>query len=296
MEGTMEQKELAKQNSFKIIGELVECNLEEKTSTRSGKDFIAGKIVVKSILDGRQQLTEIDLFSNKFKQDGGSNKLYEIYTKLNSFLNKRIRVSGELGENRFFSTQNGQLVSTTVNRGRFIAAANTNEKDVAEFSFSGYVVKPIYERTNKDGDLINYEIVIGQANWDNTKPVYVKFTIDKENKGAVSAVQKLYDKGITVTVRGNIMVVTEDVEVVEQTAFGDSTRIYHNTYRNYMITTGSQPITDRGVYSPQDIVGFSRAYEDEGLSLEKAAKENADSGDTASTGKASAKTPRSSLL
>lgn len=295
----METKELVKVNTFKIVGELVENNLEVKTSSKSGKDFISGKIVIKSLIDGRAQLTEVELFSNKFKQDGSSNKLFENYENLGAFMNKRIRVSGELGESRFFSSQNSQLVSSPVNRGRFIAAAETKDKDVAEFSFAGYVVKPLYERTGKDGNLINHEIVIAQANYDDSKPVYIKFSVDKDNRQAVRAIQDLYDTGVTVSIRGNINVISEDVEVEEVTAFGESTRVYHNTYRSYMITTGSQPMTDRGVYSPQDIAKLTRAYDDEGRTIEGNTKSSVDSGKTvvtASPTKPAAKTPRSTLL
>ena len=230
-------KEVAKQNSFKLVGELVEANLETKTSVRSGKYFISGKIVIKSVLEGRQQLTEVELYSNKFKQDGTPNKLFETYANLGTLLNKRVRVSGELGESRFLSTTNSQLVSTTVNRGRYVAPADTGEKDTADFAFAGYIVKPLYEKNSKDGDLLAYEMVVAQANWNNTKPNLIKFTVAKDNKAAVNAIQKLYEKGMTVSVRGVVSIVTEDVEVSEQTAFGDSTRVYHNTYKNYLIKT-----------------------------------------------------------
>ena len=193
-------KEVAKQNSFKLVGELVEANLETKTSVRSGKDFISGKIVIKSVLEGRQQLTEVELYSNKFKQDGTPNKLFETYANLGTLLNKRVRVSGELGESRFFSTTNSQLVSTTVNRGRYVAPADTGEKDTADFAFAGYIVKPLYEKNSKDGDLLAYEMVVAQANWNNTKPNLIKFTVAKDNKAAVNAIQKLYEKGMTVSV------------------------------------------------------------------------------------------------
>jgi hypothetical protein len=287
-------KEVAKQNSFKIVGELVEANLETKTSGRSGKDFISGKIVIKSVLDGRQQLTEVELYSNKFKQDGTSNKLYETYANLGTLLNKRVRVSGELGESRFFSTTNSQLVSTTVNRGRYVAPADTGEKDTTDFSFAGYIVKPLYEKNSKDGELLAYEMVVAQANWNNTKPTLIKFAVAKDNKAAVNAIQKLYEKGMTVSVRGIVSIVTEDVEVSEQTAFGESTRVYHNTYKNYLIKTGSQPL-DKGTYTSQDILELNRAYEDDGLAIQTAAKGQATSGKTVTAAPA-AKTPRTSLL
>lgn len=287
-------KEVAKQNSFKLVGELVESNLETKTSGRSGKDFISGKIVIKSVLDGRQQLTEVELFSNKFKQDGTSNKLYETYANLGALLNKRVRVSGELGESRFFSTTNSQLVSTTINRGRYVAPADTGEKDTTDFSFAGYIIKPLYEKNSKDGDLLAYEMVMAQANWNNTKPTLIKFSVAKDNKAAVNAIQKLYEKGMTVSVRGIVSIVTEDVEVSEQTAFGDSTRVYHNTYKNYLIKTGSQPL-DKGLYTSQDILELNRAYEDDGLAIQTAAKGQTNSGKTVTAAPA-AKTPRTSLL
>jgi hypothetical protein len=287
-------KEVAKQNSFKIVGELVEANLETKTSSRSGKDFISGKIVIKSLINGKQQLTEVELYSNKFKQDGTANKLFETYANLGALLNKRVRVSGELGESRFFSTQNTQLVSTTVNRGRYVAPADTNEKDTADFAFAGYIVKPLYEKNSKDGELLAYEMVIAQANWNNTKPTLIKFAVAKDNKAAVSAIQRLYEKGMTVSVRGGVSVVTEDVAVEEQTAFGQSTRVYHNTYKNYLIQTGSQPL-DKGVYTSQDILELNRAYEDDGLAIETAAKGQATTGKT-TTAAPAARTPRTSLL
>jgi hypothetical protein len=289
------EKELAKQNSFKIVGDLVEVNLENKTSGRTGKDFISGKIVIKSLIDGRQQLTEVELYSNKFKQDGTGNKLFDTYANLGSLLNKRVRVSGELGESRFFSTQNSQLVSTVVNRGRYVAAADTGEKDTTDFSFAGYIVKPLYEKNSKDGQLVAYEMLVAQANWNNTKPNLVKFTVAKENKTAVTAIQRLYEKGMTVSVRGNISIINEDVEVSEKTAFGESTRVYHNTYKNYLIQTGSQPL-DKGAYSPQDILELTRAYDDDGIAIQNAAKGQATTGKTTTAAPAPAKTPRTSLL
>jgi hypothetical protein len=289
------EKELAKQNSFKIVGDLVEVNLENKTSGRTGKDFISGKIVIKSLIDGRQQLTEVELYSNKFKQDGTGNKLFDTYANLGALLNKRVRVSGELGESRFFSTQNSQLVSTVVNRGRYVAAADTGEKDTTDFSFAGYIVKPLYEKNSKDGQLVAYEMLVAQANWNNTKPNLVKFTVAKENKTAVTAIQRLYEKGMTVSVRGNISIINEDVEVSEKTAFGESTRVYHNTYKNYLIQTGSQPL-DKGAYSPQDILELTRAYDDDGIAIQNAAKGQATTGKTTTAAPAPAKTPRTSLL
>jgi hypothetical protein len=289
------EKELAKQNSFKIVGDLVEVNLENKTSGRTGKDFISGKIVIKSLIDGRQQLTEVELYSNKFKQDGTGNKLFDTYANLGSLLNKRVRVSGELGESRFFSTQNSQLVSTVVNRGRYVAAADTGEKDTTDFSFAGYIVKPLYEKNSKDGQLVAYEMLVAQANWNNTKPNLVKFTVAKENKTAVTAIQRLYEKGMTVSVRGNISIINENVEVSEKTAFGESTRVYHNTYKNYLIQTGSQPL-DKGAYSPQDILELTRAYDDDGIAIQNAAKGQATTGKTTTAAPAPAKTPRTSLL
>lgn len=290
------EQQATKLNTFTIVGELVENNLEVKTSSRDGKDYISGKIIIKSMIDGRPQLTEVELYANKFKQDGGSSKFFETYSNLNASLNKRIKVTGELSENRFFSTQSGQVISTTVNRGRFISAATTKDTDTATFTFAGYVVKSLYERNTKDGNLLSYEIIIAQSDYKDAKPICIKFSVDKDNTGAVNVIQQLYDKGLTVKVGGNISVVTEDVEVEETTAFGNSVKTYHNTYKSYVITTGSQPIVDTGAYAPQDVIRLTKSYADDGLAIERAAKARAEGGQAPKASTQPARNIRSSLL
>lgn len=279
-------KNYLKKNEFTVIGTLVDVDLKTKES-RKNQTYISGDITLEV---GKDNLVEIKLFSFQFVNGTTRvNKFFETYQDLENRVGERIKVNGNIDERRFYDENNNQLVSFNYNNGRFINDVKADEKDVAEFEFSGYVEKTLRERLDKEDNLLHYELVMAQANYNNEKPVVVKLAVPKSERKAIDYMQTNYERGVTVTVKGEIRVVTEEVQKTEETAFGeDITKTFTNSFKTYDILSGTEPVDGKGQYSARDIRDFAEAYEDEGVKLQREAKNRTESnsnqkGNTASS-------------
>lgn len=266
----MEERKVLKENMVKVVGELLEYNLSIKED-REGKEYISGQVIVKSIIDGVENLIPVEFYSRAVTQTGAPNKLFASYVALGDKVGQRISISGEIQENRWFSENSGQVTSYNRVGGRFINAPRANEQDAAEFSFAGYVLVPVTERLDKDGKLIFHEITIAEANYNNEFPIVVKFAI--KDAGIAATIQDLYSKGDTVKVMGNYEVETSSTEVEEETAFGDPIKkVYTSTFRNFVITSGTHP-ADEGAYDSDFINALNEEYANRGVEIEQRAKD-----------------------
>lgn len=276
-------------NEVVVVGTLVDNGLEIKES-QGGQTYITGNIAVKSVIDGEEQVFEFRLFSFQFKKGTTeTNGLFKTYSNLDSKLGKRVKVIGGLEENRFFQERTGQIVSFNFNSGRFIYDVTDKTPDSATFEFAGYVDKPVHERTNKDGEVLHYEVVLGQANYNGTKPIMVKFQVPAENRRAVTYMERNYEKGVTVTINGNLSVEVEKITKEEEVAFGDPiVKEYINTFRAYKVVSGSEPIYGRNEYTSAMIRTLANAYEDEAVDIQEKAKDRVKSEGTADAKKTSA--------
>lgn len=268
---------LLKDNRVWITGELMDYGLEIKED-REGREYISGQIVVRSIIEDKEQLIPIDFFSRALTAAGAPNKLFASYVALENKIGKRISVQGEIQENRFFQEGSGQVISYNRVAGRFVNDARSNQEDRNDFTFSGYVAAPISERLNKDGEVIFHEITLAEANYSGEFPIYVKFTIT--NDRTAIAVADLYRKGLTVKVNGRYEIETSSNEVEEETAFGEPIkRVYTSTFRNFVIVSGTEP-AEKGAYAPEDIALLDTAYAERGLDIESRARETVVADDT----------------
>lgn len=274
----MDVKKIIKENKVWITGELIEYGLETKTD-RNDNEYISGQVVVKSIIDGNEQLIPVDFYSRAITQAGTPNKLFAAYLAMENKIGKRITIQGEIQENRFFQEGSGQVISYNRLAGRFVNDARSNQEDRADFSFMGYVVAPIAERLDKEGKLIHHEITFAEANYSGEFPIYVKFAV--KNEKAVSTMANLYPKGVTAKVTGIYEIQTESNEVEEETAFGEPIKkVFTSTYKNFVIVSGTEP-TDKSAYTHEDIVELDAAYAARGKDIESAARETVVSEDTA---------------
>jgi hypothetical protein len=287
-------------NNIDLIGKLVNTRgLDEvKKATKDGSEFVSGSVTLDI---GKGQLLEVDVYSKKFTKEGQPSKLFTRYLELPEEVGTNMRVGGvEFTENRFWG-RNDQITSVNKVSGRFFNVARDTDEAQAKFTFAGYVFKPIYERLDREGTLLHYETVLAQPNWNSTKPLLVKFAVDKNNSAVINGMEAQYVKGATVQVTGYIELETE-TRVVDKTgdvAFGDSaTEEYTNTYVKYVITGGNKPLEteSEGAYKPDEIASLMKAYDDEALLIEQAARQKGDTNQTSFSNKETAKSSRTKLI
>ena len=68
-----------KTNKVYIVGTLVEVDAEERVSKSTGKDFISGKAVIKSVVENVENLIEVKFIAMKKNKDGSDNKNFIAY-------------------------------------------------------------------------------------------------------------------------------------------------------------------------------------------------------------------------
>jgi hypothetical protein len=287
-------------NNIDLVGTLVNTRgLDEvKKATKDGSEFVSGSVTLDI---GKGQLLEVDVYSKKFTKDGQPSKLFTRYLELPSEIGTKMRIGGvEFTENRFWG-RNDQITSVNKVSGRFFNVARDTDETQAKFTFAGYVFKPIYERLDREGKLLYYETIVAQPNWDGTKPMYVKFAIDKNNTAVINGMEAQYAKGSTVQVTGNIELETETrvVDKAGDVAFGNSaTEEYTNTYVKYLITGGNKPLEteSEGAFKADEIAMLTKAYDDEALLIERTARQKGDSNQTTFSNKETAKSSRTKLI
>jgi hypothetical protein len=299
-------KNKLKINQVNIIGKIVNTRgLDEiKRANKDGSEFVSGSVTIDI---GKGQLLEVDVYSKKFTKEGQPSKLFERYLELSKEVGTMVKCTSsnntsnaEFTENRFWG-RNDQIASVNKISGRFFNVAVEGDQPKADFKFGGYVFKPVYERLDREGNLLHYETVIAQPNWNGTKPLYVKFAIDKNNSAVINGMEAQYVKGATVEVKGNIEleIETRVVDKAGDVAFGDaSTEEYKNTYVKYVITGGNKPldIDAEGAYRPDEIAMLTKSYDEEGLLIEDAARKKADTNQTSFSNKETAKSSRTKLI
>jgi hypothetical protein len=287
-------------NNIDLVGKLVNTRgLDEiKKANKDGSEFVSGSVTVDL---GKGQLLEVDVYSKKFTKDGQPSKLFTRYLELPSEIGNKVRIGGvEFTENRFWG-RNDQIASVNKVAGRFFNLAKDTEDPQAKFTFAGYVFKPIYERLDREGNLLHYETILAQPNWDGTKPMYVKFAIDKQNSAVINGMEAQYVKGATVQVTGHIELETETrvVDKAGDVAFGDaSTEAYTNTYIKYVITGGNKPLelNSEGAYKADEIAKLTKAYDAEALVIEELAMKKGDKNQITATNKEAVKSSRTKLI
>ncbi len=258
-----------RENEVVIVGKLVSVDVR-KDFDKNNKSYISVDAVIESQISGKKNVFEINFYTREMTKDNKPNKLYQSYDKLPELVNKKIEVSGELVENRFWSANLGQMVSAQKINGKFIKTQLDTVADSATFSLGGFVVKELVEKTNKNNEVYRYDIAIGQANYNATAMNMFTVHVNPEDKEIVRGV-KTYQAGMTVLVKGNLVFTEEQVTVEdENSGFGEKiSKVYTNRQKNYYISGGSNPITsaEAGQYSGELIKNLIEAYKQKDVEL-----------------------------
>jgi hypothetical protein len=259
-------------NKVYVVGTMAEVKTQVRTSD-SGKTYINGSIVVKTTVNGVENLVELKVLAFEKKTDGTDNKQFASYKLLDGMLGKKVRVSGRLQEGTMIN-QSGEIIHFNEIYANFVNAAKAEDVECSTFEYSGFVVKPLYERKNKDDELLGYRIEVAQANYNDTAMSVLKFDVDKDDTNIAQAIEANYETGATVKFNGNLIYTSRTETKTEQVAFGDP--IVKNitiSDKSYRITGGDAPFEEDGpdTYTVDEIKKFVADYK--AADAERLAKE-----------------------
>lgn len=253
--------ELTKINKVEIVGTLTEVDTQVRT-TNDGREYINGKIVVKTIQNEVENLIELRVMTFKMTKAGEVSKLFTTYSTLDSMLFKRVRIQGELREDGFVG-QDGTLRKYNSIYLKFISLARETDLDCAKFDFSGFVTKSIYERRNKNDELLGYRLEVAQANYNNSNIQVLRFDIDAQDVNIQSAIDTYYTVGSTVEFSGIISYITTVETKIEEQAFGDPiVKTFTRSDKSFRITGGKEAYSEDApdAYSKEIISTLVTAY------------------------------------
>ena len=145
-------------NTIKIVGKLVDAKVTTGNRKDNGQGYISVDATVCSVINGVENEYKIGFYSNQTTKEGQMNKLYESYSHIPELINRKVEIDGEIRENRYFSNNSGQLVSTHLLSGKFIKGVVETTADVASFKVGGFLVKTLVERLNKKGEVYRYDL------------------------------------------------------------------------------------------------------------------------------------------
>lgn len=271
----MAENKLARNNQFKIVGTLLAAEPTYGKRKDNGDDYISVKLTILSVINGEENEFQVDLFSSKTTKEGKENQLFISYSKTPELVNRKVEISGELREQKYWNSNRNQVVSYQSLSGRFVRGVSPTVADEANFVVSGFIVKTVVERTNKQDEVYRYDLVIGQSNYDGSSMNAFTLHVDPNDKEILYGVEN-YGLGETVEINGILNFTSEQVVVEdENTAFGAPvTKTYTNRISNFYIKGGSLPLEGEAAYTQDDIKKLISNYKQKELALVQEAKDS----------------------
>lgn len=270
---------LLKTNTFKVVGRLSNVNLTNGNRKDNGAGFISGKATVISNLGGRDNEFEISFYANQKTKEQKDSQLYISYSKMNELVGKKVEVTGEIRENRYFSVNANQMVSSQQLSGKFIRGVAETTADEGSYELGGFIVDTLKEKVSKkDNSIYLYELTLGQSNYSDTGMNRFVLHVNPSDTEIIHGAQN-YQIGQTVSVNGDLRFIVNVVQSQKDNTggFGEPvTRTFTNRQHNFYIIGGSPVITDveKGMYPSDVIKSLVSAYKARDVELAGKAKEN----------------------
>ena len=264
----MENK-LFRTNTFKVVGRLLNTDVRTGTLKSNGQEYISIDVTIQSTIGGKNNEFEISLFANKLTKDGKPSQLYTSYSKLPELVNKKVEISGDIRENRYFSSNLNQIISTQQLNGRWVRGVADSSTDEATYELGGFIVKSLVERQNKAGEVYRYDLTIAQSNYAGNGLSMYTLHVDPSRRDILAGVEG-YNVGDTVRLNGSLNFTVETVTAASNNdgGFGEPvTRTYTNRQRSFFIEGGSAPIQDDTAYDNVTIKTLIDAYKANDVAL-----------------------------
>lgn len=272
----MEATKFQNTNTFKIVGKLVKADVRLGNSTKNGQPYAAATATVTSVINGVNCEYEIDFYASQLTSTGKVSALYTSYSKMNELEGKKVEITGNIRENRYFSNSLNQIVSSQELAGRFIKGVAESSQDDAKWEMSGFVAKTLIEKVNKKEEVYRYDLTLAQTNYSGSSLSMFTLHIDPSCREIVSGVEK-YEVGQTVHLNGNLIFKVETVtqEAKNEGGFGEAVvRTFTNRQKSFFITGGSAPITDDTKYDGTTISDLISIYKSRDTELMEKGKNN----------------------
>lgn len=208
----------------------------------------------------------VELYMAETYNSGKENSSYKILETLAQGAMYSFDCS--LEENKFVPANGTDEIARSYRiRVNFINRMRDFDTEGATFEYGGIVIQPLTEVTNKEGDVVNYNIVIGQPQYYTDRGFNAfRFNVDPRNTNLINAVRENLTRSDTVKIRGEIATTVTQSEVVEEALFGESkARTYQNVFTNFNIT-GGYSVPENQIYSEEQIASLSQStknYENE---------------------------------
>lgn len=278
----MENK-LFRTNTFKVVGRLIKAEVRTGNRKDNGQGYVSVDATVQSTIGGKTNEYEISLFASQMTKDGKPSQLYTSYTKMPELEGKKVEISGEIRENRYFSSNLNQIVSSQQLSGRWVRGVSDTTADVATYELGGFIVKSLVERQNKAGEVYRYDLTIAQSNFAGNGISMFVLHVDPSRRDIISGVEG-YNVGDTVRLNGVLAHTVETVVAASNNegGFGEPvTRTYTNRQKNFFIEGGSAPIADDTAYDNVTIKTLIDAYKANDVALSSSAPASSSSTSTA---------------
>ena len=269
--------ETLRKNSVKVVGRLISTDLKTGNRKDNGQGYISGTAVVQSMLGGAKKEYEISFYANEQTQDKKVSKLYTSYSKMNELVGKKVEITGELRENRYWSNNAKQLVSAQQISGRFVRGVSESTEDEASFELGGFVVTELTERKNKNGEIYRYDLQLGQSNYAGNGMSMFVVSARPTDADIIKGLQSMYHAGDTVLVNGTLDWTVETVtRASDNVGFGSgAVPTFTNRTRSFWVKGGSPVVAkeDDGMYSQSLIRDLIGAYKAKDVELAEKAKD-----------------------
>jgi hypothetical protein len=238
----------------------------------NGQGYISVDATVVSQINGVSNEYKVNFYTSQLTKDGKQSKLYDSYSKLPEMVGRKVEIDGEIRENRYYSTNLNQLISTQLLAGKFVKGVVETAIDTATFVVGGFLVKTPVERRNKKDEVYRYDVTLGQSNYAGNGMSMITLHINPDYAEIVRAVEGMYGVGDTIQFTGSLVFKTEVVTVEdENTAFGAPvTKTYTNRQSNFYIEGGSNPLSDERAYSSDVVKTLIDAYKANDVKLQNA--------------------------
>lgn len=267
------ENKLLRENNIKIVGTLADAKVTTGNRKDNGQGWISVDATITSVINGVNNEFTVNFYTNQKTKDGKDSKLYESYSKLPEMIGRKVEVDGDIRENRYFSTNLNQLISTQLLNGRFYRGVVESSVDTATFTVGGFLVKTPVEKRNKKDEVYRYDVTLGQSNYKGDGMSMITLHINPNHREILNGVESLYNVGDTVQFTGSLVFKTEVVTVEdENTAFGAPVvKTYTNKQSNFYIEGGSNPISDERAYAPEVVATLIDAYKAHDVELQSSA-------------------------